>query len=158
MPGANFGRECDLSNLTISDVDLSPNGTTPTYGPQSNLAGSTIIGSNLSRANLKYSYAPGASFLNSTPTFVVFIGDSETNRSNLAKTRWTAVDATSAELRNADLGGAELTDVKLGGAALAGSLWKGAILKNVTLDKDTICPDGVLYDAVDLCRGSLPGF
>jgi len=158
VQGANFGGQCDLSNLTISGVDLSPSGTTPTYGPETNLAGTTVIGSNLSYANFKYSSAPGASFLDSDMNHVVLVGSSDTNRSNMAATRWTSVDLSFAELQYADFTDAEFTNVRLEGANLFGSAWQHALLSGVSMDTTTVCPDGAPYDTTDLCRGSIPGF
>lgn len=163
-PGANFGAQCDLAGLTIDGADLSPGATSggpsgnQTYAPDAHLEGTTIINSNLSYANFKYPHAHGASFVSSNLTGVVLVGGGVGSESDLTNTHWSVVDASLANLQYANLSGADLTDVHLEGATLSGSLWVGATLTNVTLDTTTGCPDGALYDTVDLCRGSLPGF
>ncbi len=163
-PGANFGVSCDLSGITIEKVDLSPSGSSggpsgnQTYAPDAHLEGTTIISSNLSYANFKYPHAAGAKFVSSNFTGIVLVGGGESSRNDLTGTTWTEIDATSAELQYADLSGATLINVKLAGAHLEGSLWIKADLSGVTVDDSTVCPDGILYDAVALCRGSLPGF
>lgn len=162
-PGANFGISCDLKGATIEKADLSPGlisgpSGLNTYAADAHLEGATIINSNLTSANFKYPHAHGAKFVNSNFTGIVLVGNGVGFESDLTDTTWTEINATGAELQYADLSGATLTNVKLEGADLRGSLWTKAVLTGVTVDDSTVCPDGVLYDAVGLCRGSLPNF
>ena len=133
--GGNYGANCDLRNLTVDGIDLSPSAPSggpsgnQTYAPEAWLEGSTFTNSNFRLANFKYSHAKGVSFI-----------DSDLSQISLPDT-----DLTNAVFRNVDLSGAYL-----GGATVTGATFTG-----VTVDSNTVCPDRLDWDPVDGCRGSL---